>query len=106
MEIVTMWFSSWLRGPIPSSAPLGAGRIRRRSPHRKSAARRLHLEALEDRWCPSTYAITDLGTLGGATSWANAINNSGQVVGNAQTAGGSYHPFLYSSGVLTDLGIL
>jgi probable HAF family extracellular repeat protein len=105
-EIFTMWFPSWLRALIPNSALPAARRIRRRSPCRKPAARRLHLESLEDRCCPSTYAITDLGTLGGASSWANAINNAGQVVGNAQTAGGSYHPFLYSSGVLTDLGIL
>jgi probable HAF family extracellular repeat protein len=101
-----MWLRSWIQVLIPSSALPGAGRTRRPSPRRKPAARRLHLESLEDRWCPSTYAITDLGTLGGAASWANAINNAGQVVGNAQTVGGSYHPFLYSGGVLTDLGIL
>jgi probable HAF family extracellular repeat protein len=63
------------------------------------------LERLEDRWCPSTssYSITDLGTLGGATSQANAINGAGQVVGVAQVASGSHHPFLYSGGVMTDL---
>jgi probable HAF family extracellular repeat protein len=62
------------------------------------------VEQLEDRWCPS-YTITDLGTLGGAASTANAINGAGQVVGAAQVKSGSYHPFLYSAGVMTDLGV-
>jgi probable HAF family extracellular repeat protein len=66
----------------------------------------LHLEPLEDRWCPSSnYSITDLGALGGAISQANAINSTGQVVGQAQIASGSYHPFLYSGGLMTDLGV-
>jgi probable HAF family extracellular repeat protein len=63
------------------------------------------VEVLEDRWCPSSYSVTDLGTLGGATSQANAINGAGQVAGVAQIASGSYHPFLYSGGVMTDLGV-
>jgi probable HAF family extracellular repeat protein len=97
-----MWYPSLLRVLIPGSA--GAGRIHSRAARRETAARRLQLESLEDRWCPS-YSITDLGTLGGATSQANAINISGHVAGSAQIASGSYHPFLYSGGVMTDLGI-
>jgi probable HAF family extracellular repeat protein len=62
------------------------------------------VERLEDRCCPSaSYVVTDLGTLGGAGSLANAINSIGQVVGSAQIAIGTYHPFLYSGGVMTDL---
>lgn len=47
--------------------------------------------------------MTDLGTLGGGTSWANAINDAGQVVGTAMTAEGVLHPFLWQNGTMTDL---
>jgi probable HAF family extracellular repeat protein len=55
------------------------------------------------------YIITDLGTLGGPSSKALGINVSGQVVGwsNLSTSN-PYDPraFLYSDGVLTNLGRL
>ena len=50
----------------------------------------------------SGYTITDLGSLYGA-SYANDINNSGQVAGEYNTAT-AYSSFLYSGGHLTDLG--
>ena len=55
----------------------------------------------------SRYTITDLGTLGGSTSEARAINDSGQIVGYSYITGDSaYHVFLYSRGHMLDLGTL
>jgi probable HAF family extracellular repeat protein len=47
-------------------------------------------------------AMKDLGTLGGAGySFANAINDSGEITGSSNG-----HVFLYSSGQMKDLGII
>lgn len=44
----------------------------------------------------------DLGTFGGADSFANYINNSGRVLGVAQDASGAFQPFVYQgSGLLS-----
>jgi probable HAF family extracellular repeat protein len=48
------------------------------------------------------YAVT---TVAGAGSWANDLNNAGQVVGYLQ-AGSASHAFVYTSGVLADIGTL
>ena len=51
--------------------------------------------------------MTDLGTLGGTDSNANAINASGQVVGTSDTTGdAAEHAFLYSGSTMTDLNTL
>lgn len=49
--------------------------------------------------------MRDLGTLGGSSSYAYAINDKGKVVGQAQTAAGNWHAFLWS-GAMKDLGTL
>jgi len=60
----------------------------------------------------STYRVTDLETLpGGTGSRAFAINDGGQVAGMSNVAvpnvpGGQNHAFLYSNGIMTDLGTL
>ncbi len=48
----------------------------------------------------------NLGTLGGSSSEARALNDVGQVVGVSATAGGEVHPFLWQNGVMIDLGTL
>lgn len=51
-------------------------------------------------------SMTALGTLGGSSSSAEGMNDSGQVVGWSTTAGGADHAFLYSGGSMLDLGTL
>jgi probable HAF family extracellular repeat protein len=53
------------------------------------------------------YQVTDLGTLGGTWSFANSINDRGQIAGSATLPGDSAtHGFLWQNGQLTDLGTL
>ncbi|MDV6342791.1 PEP-CTERM sorting domain-containing protein [Nitrosomonas sp. Is24] len=55
---------------------------------------------------PNGIGMTDLGTLGGGWSWASSINDSGEVVGLAETADGGFHSFIFSHGGMTDLSLL
>lgn len=54
------------------------------------------------------FALTDLGTLGGADSEATGINAAGNVVGNSTPAGATFsHAFFWQSGTgMQDLGTL
>ena len=50
--------------------------------------------------------VEELGTLGGPSSAAFAINNASQITGQADLPGGTAHAFVYSNGVMTDIGTL
>jgi probable HAF family extracellular repeat protein len=82
--------------------------LRRSHGQRPPATRRLLIETLEARLCPS-YSIIDLGTLPGfASSSASAVNESGQVAGTSTPSGpsGYNHAFFWQNGVMSDLGTL
>lgn len=50
------------------------------------------------------YTVTDLGTLGGAESYAMSINNAGQISGYSfRTGSADRQAFIYSGGVMHDL---
>lgn len=51
------------------------------------------------------YTFTDLGTLGGTDSYANEINNRGEIVGTARTPGNQFSSaFVYRNGTMSNLG--
>jgi probable HAF family extracellular repeat protein len=55
----------------------------------------------------SNGAMTDLGTLGGPASSADAVDSAGDIVGWSYTDdNGNYHPFIYHAGATVDLGAL
>jgi len=53
----------------------------------------------------AVYSVVDLGSLGSPGCQAHGINSSGRVTGEATTAAGQSHAFVYSGGSLMDLGI-
>ncbi|PWT98660.1 MAG: HAF repeat-containing protein [Terriglobia bacterium] len=54
-----------------------------------------------------TYTVTDLGTLGGSSSGAYAMNEAGKVVGFAETSNGGAQAFLWQPGTgMQGLGTL
>lgn len=51
--------------------------------------------------------MTDLGTLGGSTGWAQGINAAGAIVGSADNASGYRRPYIWTqSAGMRDLGVL
>ena len=52
------------------------------------------------------YTFTDLGTLGGNSSVAYGINDSGQVAGSSDTPPPGSHAALWNGTTITDLGTL
>jgi probable HAF family extracellular repeat protein len=50
--------------------------------------------------------VRDLGTLGGSTGKAAAINERGQIVGSSETTAGELHAFMWEKGKMRDLGTL
>ena len=50
------------------------------------------------------YNVVDLGTLGGAACYPQAINDAGQIVGYSDDASWVTHAFLWEDGEMTDLG--
>ena len=58
-------------------------------------------------WENGESAPKDLGTLGGSTSYAYAINETGQIVGGSDITGDLlYHAFLWENEGMLDLGTL
>ncbi|HST82088.1 MAG TPA: hypothetical protein VLL08_10180 [Kineosporiaceae bacterium] len=79
--------------PATSAAELGGGAARLAASRHSEAP-----GAVE-------YQLVDLGTLGGESSFTQAMNDRGAVVGSAQTADGRYHGFIWRDGTMTDLGL-
>jgi len=60
-------------------------------------------------WSPAPkggYYVQDLGTLGGAYSYAYGLNDRGEVVGSATVATGEEYAFFWRKGNMTNLGTI
>jgi probable HAF family extracellular repeat protein len=52
-----------------------------------------------------SYSVTDLGTLGGSSTYAEHINEAGVVVGDSNVASGAVDAFYWNNGTMTGLGL-
>ena len=64
------------------------------------------LQAFVYRASGNVSSIAALGTLGGPSSWANAINNNQQIAGASYIDDDILHAFLYEQGAMRDIGSL
>src|SRR5215472_8083210 len=102
----TLFVPSLLRLARSAFDHLSAESRRRPDVHRARHEAALRPEPLEDRRLMS-YAVINLGSLGGPVSVPLALNNRGEVVGWSSTAGNeTAHAFLFREGRMTDLGTL
>ncbi|MFN2567093.1 MAG: hypothetical protein ABR499_19010, partial [Gemmatimonadaceae bacterium] len=63
------------------------------------------VDAVGARAAASGYAVTDLGTLGGTSSSAHAINEKGEIVGSSSTKSDGGHAFFRTAdGRMLDIG--
>ena len=63
----------------------------------------ISLFPLKNQANASVYHVVELGTLGGANSYANAINDNGTVVGSSQATNGQTYATLWQGGGVTKL---
>ena len=76
--------------------------------HSATLGNQLALESLEPRLLLATeYHVIGLGTLGGDRSWAEDINNDGQIIGYSEYNPGSHlkKPFLWENGSMSPINI-
>src|SRR5579884_845612 len=49
------------------------------------------------------YTVTDIGTLGGTTSFGYGLSSNGYVTGTASNSSGATHMFLWENGSIIDI---
>jgi probable HAF family extracellular repeat protein len=86
-----MTFRSWTSLFLATATLVFSPAIFNHSPHAQTT--------------PGPYTLVDLGTLGGGSTQAVDVNDSGQVTGYS-TSGTSTRAFLWQGGTMTDLGSL
>jgi probable HAF family extracellular repeat protein len=55
---------------------------------------------------PGPYTLTDLGTLGGGSTWPDDMNEAGQITGYSTTSSSQTRAFIWGEGQMTNLGTM